>query len=126
MVIEDEELLLQAIIKKLQSSGYNPISCTTAKQAIDYLKNINVNPDVIWLDYYLPDMNGEEFVKELKINENWKNIPIVVVSNSASDEKKNAMTLLGVDKYLLKSDYKLEEIIKEIRMVVENNDRKVI
>src|SRR3990170_8404885 len=101
MVIEDEELLLQAISKKLTSKGFEPITCTSAKQALDYLANITEYPDVIWLDYYLEDMSGLDFVKELKKNSDWLKIPVVVVSNSASDEKKNAMLSLGVKQYLL-------------------------
>jgi len=121
MVIEDEELLLQAISKKLTSKGFEPITCTSAKQAIDYLSNITEFPDVIWLDYYLEDMNGLEFMRELKKKEAWAKIPVVVVSNSASDEKKNSMLELGVKQYLLKAQYRLEDIIEILRETVEKN-----
>ena len=121
MVIEDEELLLQAISKKLTSKGFEPITCTSAKQAIDYLSNITEFPDVIWLDYYLEDMNGLEFMRELKKKEAWVRIPVVVVSNSASDEKKNSMLELGVKHYLLKAQYRLEDIIEILRETVEKN-----
>jgi DNA-binding response OmpR family regulator len=115
MVIEDEEMLLQAISKKLTASDIEPLTCTTAKQAIDYLKSIDQTPDAIWLDYYLPDMNGLEFMNILKENEKWNKIPVVVVSNSASDQKKNAMLALGVKQYVLKAQYKLDDIIGIIR-----------
>ena len=117
LVIEDEELLLQAISKKLSSQDIDIITSTTASQALDYLKNMEVLPDVIWLDYYLPDMNGLDFVKELKSNQDWSDIPVVVVSNSASDEKKNSMLALGVDKYVLKAEHRLEEIIEIIKNI---------
>ncbi|OGM23400.1 hypothetical protein A2865_04410 [Candidatus Woesebacteria bacterium RIFCSPHIGHO2_01_FULL_39_17] len=119
MVIEDEELLLQAISKKLTSKGFEPITCTSAKQALDYLANITEYPDVIWLDYYLEDMNGLEFMRELRKKEAWTKIPVVVVSNSASDEKKASMLELGVKEYILKAQYRLEDIIQILREVVE-------
>lgn len=115
MIVEDENLLLQAISKKLKLSGIEPISCSSAKQAIDYLKEIEKLPNAIWLDYYLGDMNGLEFVKALKENPKWAKIPIVVVSNSASDKKVHNMLALGVEKYLLKAEYRLDEIIKIIK-----------
>ena len=114
MVIEDEELLLRAISKKLTSEGHQAITCTSSRQAIDYLKNLEILPDAIWLDYYLGDMNGLEFMNELKKNEVWSKIPVFVVSNSASAQKKNAMLALGAKDYLLKAEYKLDEIIKKI------------
>ena len=121
MVVEDEELLLQAISKKLTSEGLEPITCKSAKQAIDYLTNIPELPDVIWLDYYLEDMNGLEFMKVLKKKEAWTKIPVVVVSNSASDEKKSSMLALGVKEYLLKAQYRLEDIIDILRKTVEKS-----
>jgi len=118
MVIEDEELLLQAISKKLASQKIEAITCTSAKQAFDYLKSIPELPDVIWLDYYLQDMNGLEFMRQMKKNDLWAKIPVVVVSNSASDEKKSSMLALGVDKYVLKAQYRLDEIIEMIREII--------
>lgn len=121
MVLEDETILLHAIQKKLEFSGLNVIPCTGAKEALDYLKNSEDTPDAIWLDFYLKEMNGMEFVLELKKNENWAKIPVVVVSNSASDQKVKTMLALGVKKYLLKAEYRLDDIIQKIVDVVENN-----
>jgi CheY-like chemotaxis protein len=117
MVVEDEELLLQAISKKLSVRGFEAVTCTSAKQALDYLSNLGELPDVIWLDYYLQDMNGLEFVKELRKIQEWSKIPVMVVSNSASDEKRNSMLALGVNKYVLKAQYRLEEIIDMISQI---------
>lgn len=115
MVIEDEELLLQAITKKLKNSGFETVSCTTAKQALEYLDTLNELPDVIWLDYYLKDMNGLEFMDRINQNPSWTKIPVVVVSNSASPQKVEAMLKKGAKKYLLKADYRLEDIVAIIK-----------
>ncbi len=118
LVIEDEELLLEAIARKLSNEGLDPITCTGAAQAFDYLKSLVEPPDVIWLDYYLKDANGLEFMKLFMKDPKWSQIPVVVVSNSASEEKRKAMLALGVKKYLLKAEYRLEEIIKIIKEIV--------
>lgn len=115
MVVEDEVLLLEAISKKLQMNGINVISCTNGKQALDYLRNMPTLPNAIWLDYYLRDMDGLEFMEELKKNEAWAKIPVIVVSNSASTDKVHRMLALGASDYLLKSDYRLEQIISILR-----------
>lgn len=114
MVVEDEALLLEAIHKKLLSAGFEVISCTKAKKALDWLSTSKTRPDVIWLDYYLGDMNGLEFMNELKKNTNWSFIPVVVVSNSASEQKKNSMLALGAKEYILKAEHKLDDIISTI------------
>ncbi|HZE87883.1 MAG TPA: response regulator [Methylomirabilota bacterium] len=121
MVVEDEVLLLQAITKKLKLSGIDVLSCSSGQQAIDYLNNLDELPDAVWLDYYLKDMNGLAFMQKMKENSKWANIPVVVVSNSASPEKVNNMIALGAKKYLLKAEYRLDEIIKILKDFIAND-----
>lgn len=125
MVVEDEELLLQAITKKLKLSDVDVLSCSSGQQAVDYLTNMDRLPDAVWLDYYLKDMNGLAFMQALKENEKWADIPVVVVSNSASPDKVTNMLALGVRKYILKADYRLDEIITMLSaLIAEHREHK--
>ncbi len=121
MVVEDESLLLQAITKKLELSNIEVLACTTGQQALNYLSELPSLPDVIWLDYYLKDMDGLIFMSELKKNPKWENIPVLVVSNSASPEKVNSMLALGVKKYILKAEYQLSDIIEIVRNFIKES-----
>lgn len=121
MVVEDETLLLQAITKKLKLSGMDVLSCSSGQQAVDYLNNLDELPDAVWLDYYLKDMNGLAFMQALKANPAWTNIPVIVVSNSASPDKVNNMLALGAKKYILKAEFRLDEIIAMIRDFIGDN-----
>ena len=114
-------MLLQAITKKLKLSGLDVLSCSSGQQALDYLTNLEVLPDVCWMDYYLKDMNGLAFMQQLKQNPAWANIPVLVVSNSASPEKVTNMLALGAKKYILKAEYRLDEIIGMIRSFIQDN-----
>jgi DNA-binding response OmpR family regulator len=120
MVVEDETLLLQAITKKLKLSGMDVLSCASGQQAVDYLNSLDEMPDAVWLDYYLKDMNGLAFMQELKQNPKWADIPVLVVSNSASPDKVSNMLGLGAKKYILKAEYRLDEIINMIRDFIED------
>lgn len=122
MVVEDEELLLQAITKKLKLSDMDVLSCSSGQQAVDYLNNLDQLPDAVWLDYYLKDMNGLAFMQELKKNPAWAAIPVLVVSNSANPEKVNNMLALGAKKYILKAEYRLDEIIGMLRDFIKDNN----
>lgn len=115
LVIEDEQLLLFAIKKKLEVAGFSTRDYSSAIEALAYLETAEKLPDAIWLDYYLKDMNGIEFMHKLKESDRTANIPVLVVSNSANQDKVSAMFALGVKKYFLKADHKLEEIIEEIK-----------
>lgn len=122
MVVEDETLLLQAITKKLKLSGMDVLSCASGQQAVDYLNSVEELPDAVWLDYYLKDMNGLAFMQELKQNDKWTDIPVVVVSNSASPDKVHNMLALGAKKYILKAEYRLDEIIQMIRDFIDDKE----
>jgi DNA-binding response OmpR family regulator len=123
LVVEDEPILLEVIGKKLEKERIQVLLADSAKKGFEFLINEKEAPDAIWLDYYLKDFTGLDFVIELKKNHKWANIPIIVVSNSASTEKVNSMLALGVNKYLLKANFRLEDIIKEVSNLIKTNEQ---
>lgn len=125
MVVEDEILLLQAISKKLELNGITAIPYSSGKQAIDYLDNLSELPDAIWLDYQLKDMDGIEFMGHLKKKETWAQIPVIVVSNSASPDKVHNMLALGAKQYLLKAEYRLDELIPIMKHFIAENNTQI-
>jgi DNA-binding response OmpR family regulator len=120
MIVEDEIMLLNAICIKLNKRGYDTVSCTSGRQALDYLKSLPKLPNGIWLDYQLRDLNGLEVMAAIKESEYWNGVPVFVVSNSASQEKMLNMLALGAKKYFLKAEHKLDEIIDGISTYLNN------
>lgn len=117
LVVEDEPLLLEAIGEKLRKEGIEAILCSGGEKALEHVNNDVELPDAIWLDYYLKDMNGLAFMDQVRQNSKWQDIPVIVVSNSANAEKVSTMLALGVKKYLLKAEYRLEDIVDIIRQL---------
>jgi CheY-like chemotaxis protein len=121
LVVEDEQSLREAITLKLTSIGMEVVGHESGQQAIDYLKSLNSTdqlPDLIWLDYYLKDLNGLDFMKELKKYNNLVNIPVIVVSNSASPQKVQEMLDMGAKKYILKAENRLDEIVQSMQELI--------
>lgn len=124
LVVEDEILLLEAATKKLEKSGISVVPCSSGEAALSQIKNLPSPPDAIWLDYYLKDMNGLAFMERVKENKAWADVPVIVVSNSASPEKVHNMLALGVDKYILKAQYRLDEIVDILHEIIEDKTTK--
>ena len=120
MVVEDEALLLDAATRKLEHVGIKVLPCVSGEVALNYIETLKEVPDAIWLDYYLKDMNGLAFMQAIKANPAWASIPVIVVSNSANPQKVHDMLALGVDKYILKAQYRLDEIIVILREIIED------
>lgn len=119
LVVEDERPLLEAIKFKLENNSIEAVTARSVEQAMTYLEDLK-KIDAIWLDHYLlGNQSGLELVASIKAPESqWRNIPIFVVSNTASNDKVSAYMQFGVEKYFVKSNYRLDMIIDEIRQVL--------
>lgn len=121
LVLEDEEILLALIKKKLEKENIEVIGARSVDDGIRALEERGL-VDVIWLDHYLLGKgDGIDFVKKVKEHNEWKNIPIFVVSNTAGPEKKAMYLHLGATKYYVKADYQLDEIIEDIKNFLKRN-----
>lgn len=76
---------------------------TDGVQALEILDASTVLPDVIFLDYNMPRMNGLECLKRLKANHAFKDIPTVMYTTSGDREQEKVLLLLGADHYMQKT-----------------------
>jgi DNA-binding response OmpR family regulator len=113
-------MLLGVIEKKLTSSGIDYKSFKLGKEALDFIDNSTELPDLIWLDYYLPDMNGIELLHEIRNRKEFDPVPVIVVSNSANDDTVAQLTQLGIKDYVIKAEHRLEDIVGKMIQVVKN------
>jgi two-component system, OmpR family, phosphate regulon response regulator PhoB len=118
LIVEDNESLRKIIQLKLKEAHYDAV---LAKDAEEAFKNLEDSlPDIVWLDIYLPGMNGLDFLNKLRTDSKTKNLKVVVVSVSGSDKKKAVAEKLGVSDYLVKSNYKIEEIVERISAILKS------
>jgi len=112
LVIEDDIALNEAIKMKLEKAGYNVISVLTAEEAIPILENQPI--DFIWLDILLPGMSGLEFLRVIRQKPLLKDKKVAVVSVSGSFGTKEEAKKWGIVDYIVKSEYKLNDIVARI------------
>lgn len=125
LVVEDERPLLEAIKKKLEINDFQVVTARTTEQALSYVDELE-RIDAIWLDHYLLGQeSGLDFVASLKKEASGsKEIPIYVVSNTASPDKVQTYLRFGVTKYFVKAEHRLEEIILEIQDHIKNGSKE--
>ena len=123
LVVEDEVPLQDAIKLKMQREGFRYLPAVTAEEALVILEQDK--PDLIWLDLLMPGMGGFAFLELLRQNPAYRNLPVVIVSVSASPEKIRRAFELNVVDYLVKSHYKLDDIIKRIGSFTSKKDIKI-
>lgn len=125
LVIEDERALREAIRLKLARHGFTVLLARSVHEARAHCHSAD-RLDAIWLDHFLlGGENGLDFVAELKKEEAaWRKVPVFVVSNTATAHKIKSYLALGIHKYYVKSDHKLEDIVSDIKKVVNKGGLK--
>lgn len=112
LLVEDDKILAQMYQDKLAVNKFDVVASYTGSDALTKVRNFH--PDLILLDIMLSiGMNGFDVLRELKLNQELKKIPVIVFTNLDS-EKKTALSLGAVD-YFVKSETSLDNLIKLIK-----------
>ena len=121
LLIEDERPLANVIEAKLKKAGFDVVLARTIDQGLGYMEDIDTI-DAVWLDHYLlGGKTGLDFIAHLKApGSKWVNVPIFVVSNTASDGNLRSYIRLGVTKYFVKAEHRLEEITNDIKLFLDD------
>lgn len=96
-------------------------------EALQILDSSIILPDVIFLDYNMPRMNGLECLKRLKANTDTKDIPTIMYTTSGDREQENVVLLLGADYYMQKTvsfTNLCEELSRLFDLIGKNIDSK--
>jgi CheY-like chemotaxis protein len=112
--IEDDALLGSILGKTLRANGYDLTHVRSAQDAIDQLGQIK--PDLIIADILMPgEMDGFDVLKFIHNDARFQGVPRIVLSNLSSTADLEKAKNLGVNKFLVKADSSLEQILAEIK-----------
>ena len=104
ILIVDDSLPMRSVIKRtLIAAGYGKsefLEAANGKQALELMTNNWV--DLILTDYNMPVMNGLEFLKAVKKNELFENIPTVVISTEGHESMIRKFINTGAAEYITK------------------------
>jgi len=113
LLIEDEEILANLLVKRLKEEGYNISLAKNGEEGLVRIKD--EKPDLILLDIVMPKKGGFEVLEEMQKNPEMKDIPVVVISNSGQPVEISRALELGVKDYLIKTQFNPEEVIKKVK-----------
>lgn len=113
LVIEDEITLQKAMREFLEGENFEVISAEDGQSGVEMART--EMPDLILLDIVLPKKDGYQVLAELKEGEKTQKIPVILLTNLESPEDIQKAFEKGATTYLVKSDYKLEDIVKKIK-----------
>lgn len=112
LFIEDESALQKAFSDTLRGEGYEVTSALNGEVGLRLAKE--KEPDLILLDLILPKKDGFQVLEALKKGEETKKVPVIVLTNLEEAEDVQRALSLGATTYLVKANYKLEEVVDKI------------
>ncbi|EKD43804.1 MAG: hypothetical protein ACD_72C00109G0002 [uncultured bacterium] len=73
------------------------------------------HPDLILLDFVLPGLDGMTLLKKLRTDSWGKNAQVIILTNLSDAENAEEAASHGVFDYLIKAEWKLEDVVKKVR-----------
>jgi len=122
LVVEDDQFLANAYRIKLQKVGFEVIIVVDGAEALEKIKSQNF--DLIILDLIIPKIDGFGVLTEIRSQEKYKTLPILVASNLSQMEDINRALKLGANDFIIKSDISLDALIEKIKKLVSQNDNQ--
>ncbi len=118
LLVEDEDIFIEMFGDKLKQEGFEVVSAKNG--AWGYKEALKQNFDFFIVDMSMPAMTGDEIVERLKLDEKTKNIPVIMLSASSTDEERRKVESLGVDEFLLKTQVTPSELCKKVEEILKN------
>ena len=113
VLIEDDRVLSDAIYGGLKDAGFEVDRAFDGESGLDMV--FEKKPALVLLDIIMPKMNGLSVAKKLKSNPETKNIPVIILTVLEKTEAVAEALDIGVNEYFLKSDFKVEDIVKKVQ-----------
>jgi len=105
LLVEDDNadlLIIQRALKELDIKN-ELITANNGEEALEQLRaDTAQKPCIILLDLNMPKMNGIEFMKIIKVEDNLKNIPVIILTTSKAEQDRVETFNLGIAGYIVK------------------------
>jgi len=118
MVVDDEKRLVSLVESYLTQEGYRVVSAYNGKEALTVAKK--EKPDLIVLDVMMPEMDGYEFMRKHRAD---NNTPIILLTARVDDEEKVVGLEVGADDYMTKP-FRPRELVARVRAVLRRAGEK--
>ena len=122
-IIEDEPSIIQLVQHNLEKNGFIVSSSLNGNEGLKELKKFQ--PDLLLLDWMLPDLTGIEICKNIRKDNSFKNLPVIMLTAKGEEEDKIKGLNSGVDDYLTKP-FSFNELMARIKAVLRRSNPNTV
>ena len=116
LIIEDEPLVLKSYQDYFSRKKYNVAVAHDGAEGLQVVASFK--PDLILLDILMPVMDGRVMLAKLRASPATAQLPVIILTNLDTPESVSSAIQDGVNFYLIKSNYSLEELEKKVVQIL--------
>jgi len=124
-IVDDEEDILKLVSIHLEKEKFRTFKFMSAFPFKEWIMETRILPDLIILDLMLPDQSGLDICKELKSDERYSNIPVIILTARGGETDKVVGLELGADDYVTKP-FSPRELVARVKAVLRRSGKGVI
>lgn len=121
LIIDDDKAMCQ-LLEKVLEKEYSIITKHNGMSAMYWLVEGNI-PDLIITDLDMPNLNGEDFIKNLKKSGYYKDVPFIIITGYDNKEEKAKIIRLGVHEYFVKP-FNPKDLSFSVEVALKHNFQK--
>ena len=119
LLAEDDRFLSKALSHKLLRHGFEVLLANNGEEALSKIQSQKF--DLVLLDEVMPHLNGFEVLSEIKKDERFQKLPVVIMSNFGRTSEMVKGQELGMTGYIVKSDLSLDMMVQKIEELLKKN-----
>ena len=114
LVVDDDTTTREMLHRQLQKEGWQIVEASNGRQALEAIRA--VPPRLILLDLMMPDMDGFEFVRQLRSNPAWRAIPaIAITAKDLTEAERQTLKRGAVENILQKGAYERKALLAQVK-----------
>ena len=117
LIIEDNEEAILLYGEILRAENFDVIETSHGKEALAWLDSAQTIPDLIMMDLSFPHMSAKDFVSQLRQQENYSQIPVLVISGNV-DTQELARSL-NASGFIIKP-FDLDDFVSTVKRVIQS------
>ena len=122
-IIEDEPSIIQLVQHNLEKEGFIVSSSLNGNEGLKELKKFE--PNLLLLDWMLPDLSGIDICKNIRKDNSFKDLPIIMLTAKGEEEDKIKGLDSGIDDYLTKP-FSFNELMARIKAVLRRSNPNTV
>ena len=116
LLVDDDDMMRRGMRQALERDGWEAVEAENGRVALARLDT--TRPDIIMLDLMMPEINGFEFLVELRQRSEWRDIPVLVVTAKDLTAEERSRLNGDVERVLQKGASGLDELLREIKRIL--------